>query len=56
MTEHALGLKTFQMLFTKLKDVSPGNALAQTPQYDKHEHVFKLVPEVSFACPAVFRD
>lgn len=56
MTEHALGLKTFQVLFAKLKDVSPGNALAQAPQYDKHEHVFELVPEVSFACPAVFRD
>ena len=44
------------MTFAKLKYFGSGNTLAEPTQYDKHEHVFKFVFEVSPACSAVFED
>jgi hypothetical protein len=46
----------YRLVSAKLKYFSSGNTLAEPPQYDKHEYVFKFVFEVSSACSAVFRD
>lgn len=44
----------FQVAFTELDDFGPGDALAQTTQYYKHEYIFKFMLETAFTGSTVF--